>query len=744
MDINIQTNAARSQRFSLSLMFGSTRKRASCIPDLKGEPTCQERALYPVFDPQDPRHNPQAQSFSLHRQRSLNPSESRKHTQWAQSIPRRSFHRARSHLLALRSGILRRSAVEDDQLGGAAELRSFVSPVALRREREQQGLRPAAYNSSTQDDLGFGTEIYRTATPWPTLETHAVDVYQAHVTSDSPTPAPGPLTSIYDIPPTAIPTITVHQSPDLMPVVGTPLTDPAESPSSPNDSADYQLTGELIPSTGDMPAHLEDRLDGHASNTSPSLHDLTESPWGMAITTNQELDMLTHGLGDTQSAWAQQVMEDNGAQRDPMLNESEYLVVGQNMCGNREPESRQSSRSSRSTAPSIFRHLSAHTTRPGEHIRHYPSRVTGEQSTSTVTNHATVPISRQCSAEVEFAFPGIYQEMLEQWMREPRESQVALATERERTPSASQTQTRTDSAQCIVPQDDAYRNPPSYYEYDQDALILESPQTPSAIIDVSGMEELRPLNHSSPSFAEDLDRQHFDNGPLEPAHSPNTIDEVLSHEMPSTNVANAGSRQSFGLHMSPSSDIERPNLDLSRRTSYREPAFDHQNRSSLDWTSAAEQGRDISQSLYDSLEYPRLYADESTSPEYTSTEVTSMTSMSSDQWSPIGSEVIFPIPVGANGYYLVDGKSSTHYHDGGNQPLKSSRQATSDGNAHSRSSLDLNSSIQTREMTEVMYPSNMSVQLASHGAHGAGLDYDEDESEMYDIEYRGQPSHAHW
>ena len=447
---------------------------------------------------------------------------------------------------------MRRSAVEDDKLGGAAELRSFVSPVALRREREQQGLRPVAYNSSTQDDLGFGTEIYRTGTPWPTLETHAVDVYQAHVTSDSLTPAPGPLTSIYDIPATAIPTITVHQSPDLMPVVGTPLTDPAESTSSPNDSADYQLLGELIPSTGNMPAHLEDRLDGHASNTSPSLHDLTESPWGMAITANQELDMSTHGLGDTQSAWTQ-LMEGNGAQRDPMLNESEYLVVGQNMCGNRESESRQSSRSSRSTAPSIFRHLSAHTTRPGEHVRHYPSRVTEEQSTSTVTNHATVPISRQCSAEVEFAFPGIYQAMLEQWMREPRESQVALATERERTPSASQTQTRTDSAQCIAPQDNAYRDPPSYYEYDQDALILESPQSPGAINDVPDVANLQPLNHSSPSFAEDLDRQHFDNGPLELAHSPNTIDEVLSNEMPSTNVTNAGGRQSFGLRMSPSS-----------------------------------------------------------------------------------------------------------------------------------------------------------------------------------------------
>jgi hypothetical protein len=451
--------------------------------------------------------------------------------------------------LALRSGILRRSAAGDDQLGGAAELRSFVSPVALRREREQHGLRSAAYSLSTQDDLGFGTEIYRTGTPWPTLETRAVDGYQAHDTPDSLTLAPGPLTSAYDIPATAIPTITVHQCPDLMPAVGTPLTDPAESTSSPNDNADYQLPGELIPSTGAMPAHLEDQLDAHASNVSPLLHGLTESPRGIAITTNQELNMSTHGLGDTQSALAEQLVDGNGAQRDPMSSESGYLVVGQRMCGNRESESRQSSRSSRSTAPSIFRHLSAHTTRSGEHVRHYPSRVTEERSTSTVTNHATVPISRQCSAEVDFAFPGIYQEMLEQWMREPRESQVALSTEREGTPSASQMQIRTDSAQCIVPQDDAYRDPPSYNEYDQDTLILESPQTPSAIIDVSDVEELRPLNHSSPSFAEDLDRQHFDNGPLELAHSPNTIDEVLSHEMTSTNVTNAGGRHSFGLHM---------------------------------------------------------------------------------------------------------------------------------------------------------------------------------------------------
>jgi hypothetical protein len=158
---------------------------------MNAEPTCQERALYPVFDPQDPRHNPQAQSFSIHRQRSLNSSESQKRTQWTQSIPRRTFHRARSRLLlALRSGILHRSAVEDEFRDGA-ELRSFVSPVALKREREQHAFRPAAYSSTTQDDLGFGTEIYRTGTPWPTLEVHEMEVYHASDTSGSPNPASG-------------------------------------------------------------------------------------------------------------------------------------------------------------------------------------------------------------------------------------------------------------------------------------------------------------------------------------------------------------------------------------------------------------------------------------------------------------------------------------------------------------------------------------------------------------------------
>lgn len=186
-------------------------------------------------------------------------------------------------------------------------------------------------------------------------------------------------------------------------------------------------------------------------------------------------------------------------------------------------------------------------------------------------------------------------------------------------------------------------------------------------------------------------------------------------------------------------------MDVSHRASYREPTFDHQNRDSQDWTTGAEQGRNIFQSLHDDLEYPRLYADDSTSREYTSADVISMTSMSSDPWSPIDSEVLFPTSAAhANEYYFVDGKGSTHYHDRGSQPVISSHKASSEEYSHSRSSFDWISPIHAREMTEVMYPSDMSVRLASYSAHGRSLDYEGDETEMYDIEYRGQPSHAHW
>ncbi|KAJ5747608.1 uncharacterized protein N7511_009304 [Penicillium nucicola] len=715
------------------------RKRASCIPELNGQPTCQERALYPIFNPQDPRHNPQAQPFSLHRQRSLNSSEPRKRKQWTQSIPRKSFHRVRSRLLALRAGLLRHSTVEDDKVGDAAKKERFVSPAALRREREQHSLRPTVYSMDTQDDLVFGTEIYRTGIPWPTLEVHEMEVSRTDDASDSDSVS-GLQAAPSATSPSASPIIRVHRSPDLMFIVESSLTEPTESPSTSSNLVDDEPPGTMTQSTRAMPGHLELQLDDRAADDCILLHDLTASPWDGAISINQELDVSVHGVDDAQSSWEEHLVQGSEIQIDPVSGVSDDLAIQQEMLGNRESESRQSSISSKSTAPSIFRHLSTHRRRSGDHVRHYPSRVTEEGLANTATNLASIPISRQCSAEVEIAFPGIYQEMLEQWLREPRESQVTLPTEEDI--CTSQVQICSDSAQCTVTRDNAHGDLPSYEVHDQDTLILESPQTSSVIVDVSDMEELQPLNHSTPSFANDLDRQHFDNGSQEFAHSSNTIDEVMLHGIPPANSRDSGNRYSFGLHMSLSTDMEGHSVTQSNRTSYRALSFDHRNRDSQYWASNVEPGHCMFQSLQDDHAYPRLYADDSTSPERTSAEMTSMTSMSSNPWSPIDSEVLFPTStLGANEYYLVDGKTNTHYYDGGNQPLRNSCKETREDSAHSCSSSNWTSPIRNREMTEVMFPSNMSLQFASHSACGTD---EQVESEMYDIEYRGLPSHAHW
>lgn len=62
----------------------------------------------------------------------------------------------------------------------------------------------------------------------------------------------------------------------------------------------------------------------------------------------------------------------------------------------------------------------------------------------------------ETSAEVLFAFPGIYQETLDQWARE-REAEVQIVPQRNEGPA------------CIAPRDSPSNDPPPYQEYEDDA-----------------------------------------------------------------------------------------------------------------------------------------------------------------------------------------------------------------------------------------------------------------------------------
>ncbi|EAU34853.1 predicted protein [Aspergillus terreus NIH2624] len=69
--------------------------------------TCDERAHYPVFNPNDPRHNPSWTGDDRQQQEPSNESTA----SWMRSLPKRSLRKARSGFLALKSGIQRHAGV---------------------------------------------------------------------------------------------------------------------------------------------------------------------------------------------------------------------------------------------------------------------------------------------------------------------------------------------------------------------------------------------------------------------------------------------------------------------------------------------------------------------------------------------------------------------------------------------------------------------------------------------------------
>ncbi|KAF4167476.1 hypothetical protein CNMCM6936_004931 [Aspergillus lentulus] len=124
--------------------------------------SCEELAHYPVFNPRDPRHNPAA-SASLWLQSDYcrsQASRTQNSVSWMQDLPRRSLRKARSGLLALRSGMQRRP------LPGGHARRSDIPSIWSSRdstEGSSDHFPSSVSDASTEDDHEFGTGLYRTA-----------------------------------------------------------------------------------------------------------------------------------------------------------------------------------------------------------------------------------------------------------------------------------------------------------------------------------------------------------------------------------------------------------------------------------------------------------------------------------------------------------------------------------------------------------------------------------------------------
>ncbi|CAI7566024.1 unnamed protein product [Penicillium glandicola] len=585
----------RRQLLSLSSAFRSqSSKRTSVITDaVPEEPTCLERIHYPVFNPLDPRHNPEISASSWGSHERSSSSGSRSPMTWVQSISRRSLHRARSGLLALRSGFTRRSSEEDNLE------KSFVSPVALRRERQNRGLSSGVYTEDTQEDLTFGAELSRMNLPPSSPSSNADMVSLIRVPSMNSThdslatvPASASAPKLHQVSDRAVSNYGLNSTCTLA-----------------NDhDLDFQFAG-----TGELEANMHSG-DHFAHATRSTEVNLIQQTWGVAVSTDEEVEMSAHALADHESVW--------GEQQSTNLQQN-------------------------------ISHASSDT------------EISDDQT-------STVPISRQSSAEVEFAFPGIYHEALDQWARQdgipspsqhiPRHSEHSPNLS-ENSPSPSQhssnpsqhiprlygqeatPRTSQEPLECILLQGDTNNNMP-YHEHDE-SLIPLVPLQP-------------PLTHS-----EDM----------QPFSYPNPLHCITNRD--------------FGERWSSISE-----------------------RATTQWSSVEE--------------YSSRYTtddNDTTSRHITSTEMTSMESTSNDAWSPwspVDSEVLFPSPVeDGNEYFFVDGKTNRQYPDRGNQPVKSAQHTTS----------NCDNTRGAQEVTEVTSPGILSLRFISDGITGAGLDFVEEDTD---------------
>ncbi|KAI2698284.1 hypothetical protein CBS147317_7390 [Penicillium roqueforti] len=595
--VNQETSSGTVRRrlYSLSSVFRpQATKRASISDAVQEEPTCLEKIHYPVFDPLDPRHNPEIPTVLCHsNEQQSSSSGSRSPMAWVQSLSKRTLHRARSGLLALKSGFSHHPS--DRPSEEEPQERSFVSPVALRREiqleRQRHAMSSGGYTSDTQEDPNFGAQLSRMDLPPSSPSSNDEMEPLVRVQSVYPMPAP----NRYEYSSRPVSNVRVNSTSTL----------------ANGRDLDFQFAG-----NEELEANMN--FEDHSNHTIPSTETyLIQQTWGVAISTDEGIETSTKELADPQS------------------------VPGEQQATNLQQQN--------------IGHASSDTQNSDD-------------------QPISVPISRQSSAEVRFAFPGIYHEALNEWARQhgsPNLSRHSLDLieyspnpshhssspiqhslsphshnltqhnlrlyEQEEIPCAPQ-----EPFDRIVLQEDTHSGLPPYPGYDEGHIPLVFSQSP-----ITHSEEMQPFSYPNPL---------------------NCIPNLNSEEIWSSTSERATTQWSSGE-------------DYSSR-----------------YTPADTTSRDI-----------------------TSTEMTSMESTTADTWSPwspMDSEVLFPSPVeDGDEYFLVDGKSS-QYPDGGNEPVKSTRHTTSNCDT-----------TRPQGPTELIPPGIMSLRLMSNGITDAELEFVEEDTD---------------
>ncbi|KAL4863861.1 hypothetical protein BDV12DRAFT_20913 [Aspergillus spectabilis] len=214
---------ASPQLLSFSISIRSSRRRSRLAKPPTPPPACEESAHYPVFNPEDPRHNPTLRrSVCLEEIDSLpTTAHSTGSMRWMQGLPGRSLRRARSGLHALRSGLHRRPVQGTDGDHVINGLWPSSDSAEGSTDPNERLFSSTVSEASTEEDYDFGTDLYRTGCNYPDKKNKTSKDTGAPSSTPHPTPAPLPA-------PLPASSMEIHR----------PLVPPVQSaPTAPSDEA---------------------------------------------------------------------------------------------------------------------------------------------------------------------------------------------------------------------------------------------------------------------------------------------------------------------------------------------------------------------------------------------------------------------------------------------------------------------------------------------------------------------------
>ncbi|KAJ5172534.1 hypothetical protein N7492_005127 [Penicillium capsulatum] len=699
---------------------------ASSATESPGEQaTCIEREHYPIFDPEDPRHitweyGPPQHACDSH----ASSSESQKPTHRIQDLPMRSLHKARSGIIALGAGIFRRSARQGaDQSEGASP-----PPAQDGHKQGHAFARTTLSGASTQEDLSFGYELSRVAMP------PDIVAWKAHSHDKR-------LDSLVNLP-------SVHA---LNAVAG------------PNDQQNCH-----------EPAVIDNHRENHNKSAvpGPSQVNVSDCRYPEGPKRIVEIEQVSEDTRNTSDAClaqsASSILQENIHCFGEIIDEhQEFYEAGEEKAVpkasrrvlmdsedlERGVETEQGIKYERDITncsagsltgsftlpdPEALSTLSSNTSRGQIRCKR---RVRVALTEAFAKPEGLLPMprdsfelymppperSRSCSAEVEFAFPGVYQALVDQWVEDSggnshiRDFEDEVADAETETMRADQTSpaVQVASSHDLSQEYECHAHSQMTGTFDrQQACDSASSSTPGE--NRSSMNESTALRN--------------------PQGSPVRIGGHCSISEPietsTTPTPSSQRHHSFGLHIS-----LRNTTDNESQANEPDP----QTHATDDGYSlpSLELGNTLG-SLYDESDVSTSYTRGST----ISADITAPTSVSSSAWSPLDSpideEVYFSGFFG-NEYYMADGKTSSHHPDRGDLPVKASSRAMGDGSIYSGFGLDRASSYRTRERNEAMTDGTIrQARSAIYPAMRARVQSNESESaEDSTLEHQSQLGHLH-